>query len=441
MTQPLNVGAQTAEKTSKQLRVEFTMYVLSKWIVALLVLCAMSVANAQNVHGILRVVKGDVQIKSAKTGQKGRARIGEKVFPKDVIFTGKDARAKIVMVDNNEINVSPDSQIEIQHYEYNPAEGKKDVLLNVIYGKVRSKVEQKYDGKTTKFQIKTPSAVAGVRGTDFITGYNPANRSSQVITFEGKVDFGLPGPGGTIRDPVSVTPGNQASNTGGAAPGAPAPVPKEELAKMDNESKADTPKSDANGERQPAAKEEKKEEKQDAKDAKQEAREEKKEEKKDAKQDAKEAKQEAREDKKEEKKDAKQDSKQGGEKSGSKSGGSAAGGTAGGAGGTGDGGGDVKVAEGGEKLENKISVPASDSSGNGREPSSTNPGPPSTLPPPPETNGGCNGGAACAPPIPRPNFQSPIPTMMPGMPVEACDAICRSQQLKTNTKLLIRVNN
>src|SRR5438309_11004517 len=96
---------------------------------ATLLICA-SAVNAQNVDGVLRVVKGDVQIKSAKTGQTVKARIGEKVFPKDVIITGKEARAKIVMVDNNEINVSPESQIEIQHYEFDPNAGKKEVLLN-----------------------------------------------------------------------------------------------------------------------------------------------------------------------------------------------------------------------------------------------------------------------------------------------------------------------
>ncbi|HMN67443.1 MAG TPA: FecR family protein [Bdellovibrionales bacterium] len=231
------------------------MNVLLKLSVALFAVVFTSDAFAQNVHGVLRVVKGDVQIKSAKSGQNARARIGEKVFPKDVVITGKDARAKIVMVDNNEINVSPESQIEIQHYEFDPAAGKKEVLLNVIYGKVRSKVEQKYDGKTSKFQIKTPSAVAGVRGTDFMTGYNPSTRSSQVVTFEGRVEFGLPGPGGTIMNPVSVTPGNMASNSGSAAPAAPIPVPKEDLAKMDVDTKNDTPKADspATDKREPAA--------------------------------------------------------------------------------------------------------------------------------------------------------------------------------------------
>lgn len=201
-------------------------------------------AYAQNAHGILKVVKGDVQIKAAKNGQTVKARLGEKVFPKDIVITAKDSRAKIVMVDNNEINVSPESQIEIQHYEYDPKAGKKEVLLNVIYGKVRAKVEQKYDGRTSKFQVKTPAAVAGVRGTDFMTSFNRTTRASNVVTFHGKVEFGLPGPGGSIANAVFVGPGTEASTVGGSMPTAPAPVPKEQLAQLDTESAAEPPKAD-----------------------------------------------------------------------------------------------------------------------------------------------------------------------------------------------------
>lgn len=216
------------------------MNVAAKLITTALLFTCMSLAHAQNVDGVLRVVKGDVQIKSAKTGQTAKARIGEKVYPKDVVITGKDSRAKIVMVDNNEINVSPESQIEIQHYEFDPNAGKKDVLLNVIYGKVRAKVEQKYDGKTSKFQVKTPSAVAGVRGTDFLTSYNKFDHSSQVVTFRGAVEFGLPGANGAILNPVSVTPGKSSSVAAGGPPSAPANMSKSDLAKMDNDTKADT---------------------------------------------------------------------------------------------------------------------------------------------------------------------------------------------------------
>lgn len=244
------------------------MNVIYMWVLGIVFAFSATVAQAQAVHGVLRVVKGDVQIKSAKSGQTVKARMGEKVFPKDTVITGKDARAKIVMVDNNEINVSPESQIEIQNYEYDPAAGKKDVLLNVIYGKVRSKVEQKYDGKTTKFQIKTPSAVAGVRGTDFLTGFQGG--MTNIVTFEGKVELGLPGPGGTIKNPVFVTPGTTASVSQGSGPTPPTAVPKDQLAKMDGETKAEGPKNDGSGanndSRQPAAdkKEEKKEDKKDS---------------------------------------------------------------------------------------------------------------------------------------------------------------------------------
>jgi hypothetical protein len=198
------------------------MNAMVKWFFgSLLVLSALPL-HAQNVNGTLRVVKGDVQIKSGKTGQTAKARLGTQVFPKDVIITGADSRAKIVMVDNNEINISPDSQLEIKHYEFDPNQGKKEVLLNVLYGKVRNKVEQHYDGKTSKFEVKTPAAVAGVRGTDFMTSYDRASGESQVVTFRGAV-------------------GKMASSTGGAAPSTPSVMTKAQMAKMDNETKAEPP--------------------------------------------------------------------------------------------------------------------------------------------------------------------------------------------------------
>jgi hypothetical protein len=203
-------------------------------------------------HGVFRVVKGDVQVKSGKSGKTSKAKIGQKVFPKDTVIAGDKSRAKIIMVDKNVLNVSPNSKIEIEAYEFDPAKKKKNVLLNVIYGKVRSKVKQKYDGKGNKFQVKTKSAVAGVRGTDFVTGYNPSNNQSTVVTFEGKVEFGTPGAGGVIQNPVAVNAGQVANQSGSSAPGAARSVPKQQLAAMDSETDADTSSGSASDERQPS---------------------------------------------------------------------------------------------------------------------------------------------------------------------------------------------
>ena len=73
-------------------------------------------AHAAGVHGVLRVVKGKVQIKSGRTNKTERAKVGQKVFPQDTIITGSNSRAKIVMIDDNEINVSPESEIVFEKY-------------------------------------------------------------------------------------------------------------------------------------------------------------------------------------------------------------------------------------------------------------------------------------------------------------------------------------
>lgn len=253
-------------------------------------LISFSVHAADAVHGVFRVVKGDVQIKSAKDGKQIKARLGEKIFPKDTIITGKDARAKIVMSDNNEINVSPESQMVIQNYVYEPDKGKKDVLLNVIYGKVRSKVEQKYDGQQTKFQVKTPSAVAGVRGTDFMASFNNSNGATQVVTFHGSVEFGTPGPGGSIQNPVMVQPGQVSTALAGQAPQVPTPMPKDQLAKADSETKAEdrSPSSQQNqGTQKGDSKSDKKEDSKESKDTKDSAKNEAKDSKGESKENAK----------------------------------------------------------------------------------------------------------------------------------------------------------
>jgi hypothetical protein len=202
---------------------------------------------AQSVHGVFRVVKGDVKVTAASDGKTAQAKIGQKVYPLDTVVTGKDSRAKIVMVDNNEINISPDSKIKIDEYKFNPSSGEKKVSLKIEYGKMRAKVNQKYDDDENTFQVKTQTAVAGVRGTDFFTSFDRGTRATKVVTFEGRVAFGQPGVGGAISNPVMVNPGQMTTVTAGAPPAPPVSVPKAELANMESQSVADPADAAAKG--------------------------------------------------------------------------------------------------------------------------------------------------------------------------------------------------
>ena len=109
---------------------------------------------------------------------------GGKVYSGDTVISGKNARAKILInVDapsgKNELNISPDTHLIIANYEFNPTDNKKKVMLNILSGKVRATTTPNYyndkakDGQANTFEIRTKSAVAGVRGTDFMASFAP----------------------------------------------------------------------------------------------------------------------------------------------------------------------------------------------------------------------------------------------------------------------------
>lgn len=204
-------------------------------LLTLLLLPLQSFAN----NGTVKVVKGNVFVISGKTKLKTTIKLGQKIYSTDTIETLKDSRIKIIMIDGNELNISPNSKIIISKYEFDNGGKKKNVLLNVLKGKVRSKVKQKYDGDNNKFQVKTKTAVAGVRGTDFLASYQPENNSSNIITFEGKVEFGIAGSNGKIVKPVYVTAGQTVSQIGSKLPTTPTAVPAIELAEIDTQTDAE----------------------------------------------------------------------------------------------------------------------------------------------------------------------------------------------------------
>lgn len=228
------------------------VYQINQILKGLAVGLALLVSNAAlaQMSGTMMVVKGEVTVISAKDKKESKAKVGTKVFEGDGIVTGADSRAKIVMADKNTINVTPDSKLIFERYENDPTSGKKNVILNVMYGKMRADVKQKYNDDDSKFRVKTPSAVAGVRGTDFLTSYNSQTKASQVVTFEGAVDVGAPGPGGQLLNPVRVNPGEFTQAMAGQPPAPPAALPAQELSAMNTESNV-TPSSP--GEAQPEA--------------------------------------------------------------------------------------------------------------------------------------------------------------------------------------------
>lgn len=187
------------------------------------------------------VVKGEVSVESKKTGT-FKAKVSSKVYAGDIVTTGIEGRAKIVMSDRNVLNISTDTKLTINKYENDSTTGVKNVDIDLSKGKLRSNVEQKYDGEKSQFLIKTPTAVAGVRGTQFLTSFDPATRKTEIVTFKGAVALSIPGSG---APPVMVKKGESSSvSQGQSVPEAPKPMKKEDLDQVNknsNSAKSETP--------------------------------------------------------------------------------------------------------------------------------------------------------------------------------------------------------
>ncbi|MES2962325.1 MAG: FecR family protein, partial [Bdellovibrionota bacterium] len=206
---------------------------------------AVGASRADAACGTFEVAKGDIKVQSA--GKVVPVSTGGKICSGDTVISGSDSRAKIKMADGNELNISPDSKIVIEDYQYDKADNKKKVLLNILKGKVRATTrednmytDKAKDGQANTFQIRTKSAVAGVRGTDFLTSFDPSTNKTGVVTFKGKVEFGSVGKDGKVSNSVQVTAGLSTSMVGGQAPEPPKPVPPSELKSLNSETRAES---------------------------------------------------------------------------------------------------------------------------------------------------------------------------------------------------------
>jgi len=117
------------------------------------------------------------------------AKVNLPVYLKDIIRTKTDSKAEITFKDGTVVRVAPRSRVDISEY-FTDAETLR-ASIDVPRGKVAAYVSEESTEKIRKapkanrFEIKTPIAVAGVRGTSYMVAHYPAYSTVTVIT--GKV--------------------------------------------------------------------------------------------------------------------------------------------------------------------------------------------------------------------------------------------------------------
>ncbi|MFA5098582.1 MAG: FecR domain-containing protein, partial [Candidatus Margulisiibacteriota bacterium] len=101
--------------------------------------------------------------------------IGTVLGQDDNLRTKLNSKAEIGIDDNTTIIVEENTIININELYKSDEQGDQS-SLKLLLGKVRAKVKRVLK-KTEKFEVKTPTSVAGVRGTDFSVLYNMMGES------------------------------------------------------------------------------------------------------------------------------------------------------------------------------------------------------------------------------------------------------------------------
>ncbi|HET8568667.1 MAG TPA: FecR domain-containing protein [Candidatus Limnocylindria bacterium] len=176
---------------------------------------ALSIANAAT----LSVLRGDVE------AQKGSAAFapaydGDIFASGDVVRSKEQGRAVLTFFEGSTIAVEPGSEVKVQSLARVGDEGIQ-VLVEQTIGRTWTSVN-KLRTPDARFEIKTPTMTAVVRGTTVETRVDIVNGqpTTTIVVGEGEVVI-TAAAGGT----TTVTGGNQTTVPANAPPAAPAPTP------------------------------------------------------------------------------------------------------------------------------------------------------------------------------------------------------------------------
>jgi hypothetical protein len=189
--------------------------VLGFVIVSTGIIAALFPATAAASTSSLEVLDGVVAL--SRDGQNfTQGQDGDLVEQGDVVRTGEDSHAVLTFFDGSTIEVEPESELIVQTLKATSA---GDIVMELQQNLGRSwHVVSRALTPNSKYEVRTPTTTASVRGTAFLIGVDPTGKTN-VQTTDGLVRA----TGGGVM--VEVPPGFQTDVEPGGAPDAPTPAP------------------------------------------------------------------------------------------------------------------------------------------------------------------------------------------------------------------------
>jgi hypothetical protein len=141
---------------------------LARTLLCAVLLLAGGAAWAGQVVGIVEHLSGPLMDRKADGTVKVLAAKSE-VESGDTLVAEKNTYAQIRFIDNSEITLRPGTTFKIDNFAYDAAKPEEDsAAFSLVKGGLRSITGLLGKRNKEKFQLKTPAATIGIRGTTFI---------------------------------------------------------------------------------------------------------------------------------------------------------------------------------------------------------------------------------------------------------------------------------
>ena len=151
-------------------------------ITVMAILLLMSINSFAKPVGEILELSGDVDITSMKTGKRIIPEEGTVIDGNDKIRTGRKSFVSIVLNDGSKLFIREISVLYVQDIKLKLTD--QPTRIQIITGKLRVIAAKTMKGNSVV--VYTPTAIAGVRGTDF--GIIATQLETRVVIFQGKVE-------------------------------------------------------------------------------------------------------------------------------------------------------------------------------------------------------------------------------------------------------------
>ncbi len=137
----------------------------------ILVFCCVQVAYAENPEEIGHMVWVKGTVKAVDSNKKERVlQRRSPIYAQDTVATDKSSTGEIVFTDNSMVSLNPETDFRVDQYKFdhnNPTSTDRKYVASLVKGGFRTVTGLIPKGNPDNYQVNTPVATVGVRGTDY----------------------------------------------------------------------------------------------------------------------------------------------------------------------------------------------------------------------------------------------------------------------------------